>query len=174
MAQLWRHSAFVAALCHELARVTPGLEPAQALLCGLLHDIGALAIIGASRKKPELAENPELLDQVLSNLKADVGAMVLKKWDFPGYFVQVALHAEEWMRDKRHEPDYVDLLLVAQLHSYVGTTRMQHLPRLDLVPAFHKLALGKLTPRHSIGVLENAKEQIRELREMLAFPGASK
>jgi HD-like signal output (HDOD) protein len=169
--ELWQHSAYVAALCHELARVTPRLEPAQAMLCGLLHDIGALAIIGTARKKPELLENPQLLDLLLNNLKAEVGAMVLKKWDFPSFFVQVALHAEEWMRDKHHDPDYVDLLLVAQLHSYVGTPQMQSLPRLDLVPAFHKLALGQLTPRYSIALLEKAKEQIRELREMLAMPG---
>jgi HD-like signal output (HDOD) protein len=170
MVQLWRHSAYVAALCHELARITPGLEPAEAMLCGLLHDIGALAILGAARKKPELAENPELLDQVLNNLKAEVGAMVLSKWEFPDYFVQAALHAEEWMWDKSSTPGYVDLLLVSQLHSYVGSTYMHSLPRLDLVPAFHKLALGGLTPRHSIGLLENAKEQIRELRELLAYP----
>jgi HD-like signal output (HDOD) protein len=171
MIQLWQHSGYVAALCHELARVTPGLEPAQAMLCGLLHDIGALAIIGAARGKPELVENPELLDRVIDKLKAEVGAMVLRKWEFPSYFVQVALHAEDWMEDITEAPDYVDLVVIAQLHSYVGTERMSSLPRLDLVPAFHKLVLGKLTPRHSIGLLENAKEQIRELREMLALPG---
>jgi hypothetical protein len=44
---------------------------------------------------------------------------------------------------------------------------MGRLPRLDLVPAFHKLALGKLTPRHSIQILDNAKDQIREMRELL-------
>ncbi|MEJ2455959.1 MAG: HDOD domain-containing protein [Candidatus Thiodiazotropha sp.] len=170
MVQMRQHVSYVAAICHELARVTPGLEPAQALLCGLLHDIGALAIISAARSKPELSENPQLLDQVIDSLKAEVGAMVLRKWEFPSYFVQVALHAEDWMEDISHSPDYVDLVVVAQLHSYIGTPRMSSLPRLDLVPAFHKLVLGKLTPRHSIGLLENAKEQIRELREMLALP----
>lgn len=170
MLHLWQHSGYVAAICHELARVTPGIEPAQALLCGLLHDIGALAIIGGARSKPELTDDPALLDQVIQNLKAEVGAMVLRKWEFPSYFVQVALHAEDWMEDISHAPDYVDLVVVAQLHSYVGTPRVNSVPRLDLVPAFHKLVLGKLTPRHSIGLLENAKEQIRELREMLALP----
>ncbi|MCU7842838.1 MAG: HDOD domain-containing protein [Candidatus Thiodiazotropha sp. (ex Monitilora ramsayi)] len=172
MTKLWQHVSYVAPICHELARVTPGLEPDQALLCGLLHDIGALAILGAARNKPELAENGALLDQLIEGLKAEVGAMVLRKWEFPDYFVQAALHAEDWMEDISHDPDYVDLVVVAQLHAYVGTTKMHSLPRLDLVPAFHKLALGKLTPRHSIGVLENAKEQIRELREMLALPDA--
>jgi HD-like signal output (HDOD) protein len=169
MIQLWQHSGYVAALCHELARATPGMEPAQAMLCGLLHDIGALAIIGAARGKPELAENPELLDHVIDKLKANVGAMVLRKWEFPSSFVEVALHAENWMEDIKQTPDYVDLVVVAQLHSHVGTPQMKKLPRLDLVPAFHKLALGQLTPRHSIILLESAKEQIRELREMLSM-----
>ncbi len=171
MVKLWQHASYVAAICHELARVTPGLEPAQALLVGLVHDIGALAIIGAARSKPELSEDAVLLDRVIDSLKAEVGAMVLRKWEFPGYFVQAALHAEDWMEDTGDTPDYVDLVVVAQLHSYVGTAHMGELPRLDLVPAFHKLALGKLTPRHSIGVLENARERIRELREMLSLPG---
>jgi HD-like signal output (HDOD) protein len=169
MIKLWKHLSYVAPICHELANVTPGLAPDQALLCGLLHDIGALAIIGSARNKPELAENPELLNRVISSLKAEVGAMVLRKWEFPDYFVQSALHAEDWMEDISHDPDYVDLVVVAQLHAYVGTPMMAKLPRLDLVPAFHKLALGKLTPHHSIGILENAKEQIRELRELLAI-----
>ncbi len=169
MLDIWKHLSYVAPICHELAIVTPGLEPDQALLCGLLHDIGALAILGAATSRPELAENPELLDQVIDRLKAEVGAMVLRKWEFPDYFVQAALHAEDWMEDISHEPDYVDLVVIAQLHAYIGTPLMHTLPRLDLVPAFHKLALGKLTPRHSIGIIDNAKEQIRELRELLAI-----
>jgi HD-like signal output (HDOD) protein len=166
MLQLWKHLSYVAPICHELANVTPGLAPDQALLCGLLHDIGALAIISAARGNP-LIENPKTLDCVIANLKAEVGAMVLRHWQFPDYFAQSALHAEDWMEDITEEPDYVDLVVVAQLHAYVGTPMMAHLPRLDLVPAFHKLALGKLTPRHSIGILENAKDQIRELRDLL-------
>jgi HD-like signal output (HDOD) protein len=169
MVKLWKHLSYVAPICHELASVTPGLAPDQALLCGLLHDIGSLAILGAARSKPELAENPQMLDRVISNLKAEVGAMVLRKWEFPDYFVQSALHAEDWMVNIGDEADYVDIVVVAQLHAYVGTPMMARLPRLDLVPAFHKLALGKLTPRHSIGILDNAKEQIRELRELLSI-----
>jgi HD-like signal output (HDOD) protein len=169
MMDLWKHLSYVAPICHELAQVTPGLENDQALLCGLLHDIGALAILGAATAKPELAENPEQLDQIINRLKGEVGAMVLRKWEFPDYFVQAALHAEDWMEDISNEPDYVDLVVVAQLHAYIGTPRMYNLPRLDLVPAFHKLALGKLTPRHSIGIIDNAKDQIKELRELLAI-----
>lgn len=169
MIGVWKHASYVAPICHELARATPGLSPDQALLCGLLHDIGAVPIISEARKYKALVGNPRLLDRLIDNLKAEVGAMILKKWQFPDAFVQAALHADDWMLDLGEQPDYVDLVLVAQLHSYIGTPEMAKLPRLDLVPAFHKLALGKLTPQHSLNILENARERVHELRELLTL-----
>ncbi len=164
----WKHACHVAAISNELGRVTPGKSADHALLCGLVHDIGALPIISSARSHPEIAENSQILDQTIDNLKAEVGAMVLRKWGFADDFIHAALHSEDWMQDTSDEPSYLDLVLVAQLHACIGTAKMQQLPRLDLVPAFHKLALGRLTPRHSIGILENAKDQIRELKALLS------
>ncbi len=168
MVTLWKHACHVAAISQELGRVTPGKNPDHALLAGLVHDIGALPIISAARTHHEIAEQPQLLDETIAHLKAEVGAMVLKKWAFADDFIQVALHSDDWMQDTSDQPSYLDLVLVAQLHAYIGTPKMRQLPRLDLVPAFHKLALGRLTPRHSIGIVENAKESIRELRALLS------
>jgi HD-like signal output (HDOD) protein len=167
MLTLWKQACQVAAISHELARVTPGLSADHALLCGLLHNIGALPIISAARNQPEIEKRPEMLDRAVRHLQGEMGARVLREWDFDEDFIQVALHADEWMVDLDDRPSYLDLVLVAQLHAAIGTPQMQQLPRLDLVPAFHKLALGRLTPRHSIAVLENAKESIRELEKLL-------
>ena len=78
------------------------------------------------------------------------------------------MHAEDWMYDDSSSPRYVDLVIVAQLHAYIGSDKMECLPRLDTVPAFHKLALGQLTPRHSLAILENAKESIQALQALLS------
>ncbi|MBL3617314.1 MAG: HDOD domain-containing protein [gamma proteobacterium endosymbiont of Lamellibrachia anaximandri] len=163
----WKHACQVAPICHELARVTPGLSPDRALLCGLVHDIGALPIISAGRSHPEMSENPKLLEQVINNLQAEVGAMVLRKWEFADEFVQAALHAEDWMADDGDRPNYADLVRVAQLHVYIGTPMMRSLPRMDLTPSFHKLAQGKLTPSCSLGIIERAKSDIREMQQLL-------
>ncbi|KRT54489.1 HD-like signal output (HDOD) domain, no enzymatic activity [endosymbiont of Ridgeia piscesae] len=164
----WQHSCYVAPVCHELGRITPGMSPDRALLIGLVHNIGTLPIINASRGYPELTDNPQLLDQTINNLRHEIGAMVLRKWGFENDFVQAALHADDWMRDPQEKPDYTDLLLIARLHSYVGSPRMDQLPRLDLLPAYHKLALGRLTPRHSLAILQHAKAEIRDLRQLLS------
>lgn len=167
MAELWKHSRQVAALCHVLARKTKGLDPDKAMLAGLIHDIGIVPIISAAKAYPQLAENPEVLEKTINRLRAEVGNLVLRRWDFLEGFSDIALHAEDWGRDEGNTPDYTDLVIVSQLHSYIGTPRMNSLPRLDLVPAFHKLTLGKLTPRHSLKVLDEAKADIQAVENLL-------
>lgn len=45
---------------------------------------------------------------------------------------------------------------------------MEHLPALDTLPAFHKLALGDVTPHHSLAILGNARESIDAMRKLLS------
>jgi HD-like signal output (HDOD) protein len=92
--------------------------------------------------------------------------MVLRKWGFPGDMVQTVLHAEDWMRESERDADYTDLVIVAQLHAYAGSPNGRKLPPLFLVPAFHKLAGGVLTPQHSLAILEEAAAEIRTVEQL--------
>jgi HD-like signal output (HDOD) protein len=168
MHALWQHSTHVAALCHALAKRSPGFDPAQALLIGLVHDIGVIPILTGAHRYQGMAENKQLLERVVRRLRADFSALTLRKWNFAAEFVEAAQDAEEWFRDKRPQVDYADLLLVAQLHSFVGTPHMADLPRIDAIPAFRKLALGELSPRTSLRVLDAAKKEIDEVKRLIA------
>ena len=44
---------------------------------------------------------------------------------------------------------------------------MQNLPNLDQIPAFNKLAIGGLTPKLSLKVLEKADEKIARAESLL-------
>jgi hypothetical protein len=59
-------------------------------------------------------------------------------------------------------------LQIAHLHGLVQQRSELQLPRIDEIPAFHKLALGQLTPHLSLQVLEEARQQIDELKSLLA------
>ena len=162
MRQLWKHSTRVAALCFVLAKQTRTFPPDQALLAGLIHDIGEIAILtylGKYTAQESLKE--EQVDSVVTALRGQVGGMILRYWDFAPEFVSVAMEAEDWRRDPGPDPDYCDLVIVAQLHSFVGTPRMTSLPTLNELPAFTKLPLGELTPQNSLKILDEAQEQIR-------------
>ncbi|BAN68966.1 signal transduction protein [endosymbiont of unidentified scaly snail isolate Monju] len=164
---LWRHSCRVAAISTILARLTPGLDPERALLAGLVHDIGAIPLLHAARNLPALQKAPGLLDHLIDDLKGEVGQLTLEHWHFDHELARVARHAEDWQRLGTAIPDYLDVVLLAQLHAAVGQGTGSRLPRIDQIPAFRRLALGRLTPRHSIAVLDEAKREIAEIEDLL-------
>ncbi|MDD3518942.1 MAG: HDOD domain-containing protein [Chromatiales bacterium] len=164
---LWDHSTYVGALAFVLARLTPGFDAERALLAGLVHDIGVVPILAYADAQPSLLEDLPTFELAVQHLRGMIGGIVLEKWSFDRELVKVAVEAEDWFRDPSPEADYCDLVLIAQLHSYVGTPAMQHLPRINEVPAFGKLALGKLTPQLSIHLLDDAKDDITAVRRLL-------
>lgn len=164
----WRHAIDIAALAGVLTRLTPGLDGDRGLLVGLLHEIGALPILRLAAEFPDLAEQPLVLDEILSALAPEISAAVLRQWGMHEAFQDAALHQNHWFRDHEGGPDYTDVLVVAHLHLMVRDRTFHKLPRIDETPAFGKLAVGMLSPQLSLLVLDEARTQIQELRALLA------
>ena len=169
MQELWKHSTHVAALSFVLAKHDRRFNPELAMLIGLLHDIGVVAVLNYAKNFPVEAKQPEIIDQACRRLRAQTGSLILQKWGFSTDFILTALESEMWHRDKGITPDYCDLVIIAQLHSYVGTNRAFAAPAIHEVPAHSRLALGELTPRLSLKILDEAKEQIAETVALLNF-----
>lgn len=168
MKRLWDHSARVAAISHVLAKKLGNFDPEQALLGGLVHDIGVLAIINYASQFPEAEENKTIIDSTIRSLRGRVGSTILKNWGFPDWMPEMANEAENWMRSPPNKkPDYTDLIIVCQLHSFIGTDEMAEAPSIDKVPAFKRLGLSQLTPKMSLKILDEAKEEIAEARALL-------
>lgn len=167
MNDLWQHSSYVAAICAVLAHKTPGFDPDRAMLAGLVHDIGSVPILTLADNFPELGDNPAPLDKALDDFRGHVGALIMRKWNFPKDFEDVVLHAENWLRNESKEPDYTDLVIVSQLHSFVGKIDIHRYPKMDSLPAYTKLVTGKLDADLSMNILEIAKDEIWEMQKLL-------
>ena len=109
-----------------------------------------------------------MLDNTIQSLRAQVGSMILKKWDFPEGIPEVAKGAEDWMRSPSTKADYTDLIIISQLHSFIGTNKMSSAPSIGSVPAFKRLKLDTLTPKMSLKILDQAKDEIAEARALLS------
>jgi HD-like signal output (HDOD) protein len=160
---LWAHSAKVATISYVLASRFTKLEPDQALLGGLIHDIGVLPILRRAETYTQLANDPEALEEVIKHLHTVIGPFILEEWDFSPELVAVtSLHEDLW-RNEESTVTYVDVVIVANLHSYLGT--QHHLTQQDWseIPAFTKLGL---TPEESIATLDAAREELQELRSL--------
>jgi len=95
-------------------------------------------------------------------LQGEVGAALLEKWEFSDEIIEVIENAGDWLRNEKAQADYSDIVNIAQLHAYIGTPVMDTIPTIDVIPGFHKLALGKLTPEMSLQVIEKSQEEIEE------------
>ena len=167
MDEAWQHSADVAAISMVLARHTKLFNPEEAMLAGLVSNIGVLSVLNYAQSYPQLLEDEKLLRAWIDKLQSEVGAMVLEHWQFPDEIVEVARGCENWSRCPTTQVDLCDLVLVATLHSYIGKRRQPAPPRLDEVPAYQKMALGKLTPELTLQILVEARDQIEQTRSLL-------
>ena len=138
---LWEHSTQVAALSHALCSQFTKLKPDQALLAGLVHDIGALPILTMAEDVPELLENEAMLDSIISKAHCAVGEAILRKWNFPDDIIAVAAEHEDITRDKDGAADYVDIIIVANIESHMGSDHPLTKTDLSTVKAFAKLGL---------------------------------
>ncbi|MDJ0739854.1 MAG: HDOD domain-containing protein [Gammaproteobacteria bacterium] len=168
MEALWLRSAHVAALSYMLAKVTPGIDPEQALLAGLIHDIGAIAVIGGIAHFPRLAEREGVFHHVLGELSAPLGTRILDHWHLLDTFGEALRGVNDWHRSGWSIADIADVVLIARLHATIGSPDHRHLPFIDAVPAFRKLADGELTPLGSLAVLERAAAEVREIQSLIA------
>ncbi len=166
MHQLWMHSVRVAAICHVLAKHYSTLNPDEAMTIGLLHDIGVAAILNQASNYPELAANPIAIDETIKELRPQFCRCILESWRFSDVYITAAEEAENWMRESDGPADYCDILILAQLHSYVGSDMALDTPSLETVPAMSRLKLG---PAESMAVLQELNEEIDRVKTLLQF-----
>lgn len=168
MQVVWQHSTRVASICYHLAKAIRGFSADRALLAGLVHDIGALPVIAAAQDFRELKERPGLLLNCINELKAQVGAMVLRHWEFPEDLIEASSYAEDWTREGPETADYCDLVSVAHVFAAMGTPEFSTYPPIANLPAFARLTTGELDVDRTLAILEEAEADINELQAILS------
>ena len=159
----WNTAVEVAAICRMLATTIPGINPEQALLAGLIHNIGALPILVMAEDDDELFNDSAALGQVIWELQGPVGALILKTWNFAEPLVEVVTHAYDFDYDHTGGPTFVDLVQTALLQG--GHVPEQFAPdNWSTVPAFAKLGID--TDVNVIEIEEN-QEMIENTKQSL-------
>jgi len=164
MRQVWVHSTQVASISYVIA-ASAGLEKDQAMLAGLIHDIGTLPILVEAEDIDELREDEALLQRVIKKLHTIIGSKILSTWDFPQSLIDVAGQHENLDRDPGGPADLVDVVIVANLQSYLGTDHPYTQLDWNEIPAFRRLGIE---PDVNIIDVEENAEQIQEVQAMLA------
>lgn len=136
----WNRAAEVAGIATVLCRFCTNLNPGQATLAGLVHQIGVLPILTFAEHNQYLLTDAFILDKVIDKLAPAIGNRILATWDFPEDVRQVPSAHLNFQADKP-TADYADIVTVALINSYGGTDHPYTRMDLNRVTAFGRLGI---------------------------------
>jgi HD-like signal output (HDOD) protein len=158
----WLQSIMVSSISHILAKLTKKADPDEALLAGLLHNIGVLPILTFADSLPEGAYQLADIDLCINEIHGQIGSFILEKWDFPDNLKKVPLQSADWFTNTTENLDLTDIVLLAKYHNFLASPGHTELPLITTLPAFQKLQNEPLTSEMSLQILYDAKQQIAE------------
>lgn len=140
MREVWNKSTEIAGICHVLCRNYTRLMPDQATLAGLVHQIGVLPILTYAEEHNELLADSISLNHVIEQIHPIIGDKILRTWEFPEPIAMVPSQYLDFSRNSA-KVDYVDIVQVATLQSYLGSEHPYTQLDWSQIPAFAKLGL---------------------------------
>lgn len=168
--RIWKQSVYISALSFVLADITRQVNPEEALLAGLVCDLGALPFLHFADNLSKEYYNEDDITAVLPYVKGPVGFKILCEWGFPEEFVKIPVYSEDWYQNSSKELSLLDIVVLSRLHSEIGQKKdVAGLPAITSIPAASKLKNYSLSPELSLNVLHEAKHKVSEA--LKAFSG---
>lgn len=164
--QLHHHSAEVSAHAYAIAKNFTKLNPDDALLAGLVHNIGYLPMATCVESFPEVEDNPDLFIEVMGKMHTKVGEMILKSWSFPDHIIDASIHYVDQFRAGSATADLTDIVIIAGLNTHRGTEHSSTLPDWSQYPAFKKIGINSSDDIHK---LDQINPDIDNARVMLGI-----
>ena len=130
---VWSHSIHAAVIAHALARVRTALNPDEAFLAGLLHEVGKLYILMRAKDIGPAPQVDAALTSVLGGWHARVGRAVIETWELPAELAVAVGEHESVSLEARDPPTLTAVLAVA---NYLA----EHSEAACADPEFHSKA----------------------------------
>lgn len=163
--EIWVNSIGIAAIARFLAGNISGMDKEEALLAGLIHNIGGLPILTKLDEKLGYDADPKLINHLVSRIAPKLGSLVLRQWDFPDRLAIVPRECINFTRDSA-EVDYADIVMVARLQHQLTNNKLQ--PEEEFEKWQHYPAFAKVGIEPEVVVLDDddAAEEVAEVHRM--------
>jgi len=166
---LWQHSMNVGALSYVIAKKLTKINPDEAMLAGLLHDIGKYYILTRSEQYPVLFSEPRMLDDIMRKWHTSIGRKILETWNFSEDIAQATEDHETLDRMHFGPSNLSDVVMIANLFAQNG--ELQPPAELDWenIPALKRLDINNET---ASDIIDESREQIQSVIQALGNQGA--
>lgn len=167
--EIWKESLAISIISFVLASITRQVNPEEALLAGLMCNIGSVPFLSFAANFPKEYCTETDIGLALPHIKGPVGYKVLRDWGFVEEYLQVPLYADDWYQNNSDSLNLTDIVVLSRLHNQMGKKQLVDLPMITSIPAACKLKNFSLSPEFSLNILHEAKQQINDA--MKAFSG---
>lgn len=138
---LWHESIVTAALTWATARQVPHINVDEAMLTGLVHNIGKVYILSRSQRLAGGAFAISDTVPIVRDWHANVGRAIVESWQFAAHIAAAVGEYEEFDRVVR-KADMVDVLQIATLlRPSVADPQLPVSSYLSTLPAYTRLSL---------------------------------
>ncbi len=141
---VWQRSVEIASICRLLAAEQADIEPEQAMLAGLIHNIGCLPILKMAENEQALQDDPESVKNISQQIQHQLANIILSFWHLPNDLVMAASGWHQFDRQHDGSADYIDLIQVAILQSQQYKDE-PWLPEASTVMALQRLGMDATT-----------------------------
>jgi HD-like signal output (HDOD) protein len=162
--ELWHEATMVAALCFAVASRVQGVNQDEAMLSGLMHNVGKIYILARAHKHQELFNDRATLDGIIRDWHANVGKAIVENWGFSADLASAIGDHEDLERTMEGKGDLTDVLTVASmLAAFLGKETDLEL-NMQGVKAFSRLQLDN---SKCIYIMDACAEEIAAMRNAL-------
>ncbi len=159
----WKQSIRISALSYTLAKLTHCGDPEEALLAGLISNIGVVPFLKYADVQVNENYHLDEVKKAIPFVTGALSALILDKWNFPDNMKNIPLTTKNWyLVESEKKANLSDIVLLAKYHSYIGTDAMNKLPLITSLPSYAYIKNGELSPDKSLKILHDAKQQISD------------
>jgi putative nucleotidyltransferase with HDIG domain len=159
-----KHCIDVCALAYVLAKRQSSIAADEAMLVGLLHDIGKFYILSRIEAFPDLFSEEQTLHELLQQWHTGVGRAIVEAWEFPEQIAEAVDEHELLDREHFGPADLTDIVSVANLLAHMDEP--QYAERVDpsQIPACQRLNVDTDTIQE---LLQESEAEVRSMAQAL-------
>lgn len=139
--EVWQDGVQVAAISRVLADTSPKINREEAMLAGLLHNIGALPILARLDDLHADDIDASTVHQLIEELAPETGTRILQSWKLPEPLIAVPEGCHRLDRNSGPEIDYADIVLASRLQYLFTQGLLEVTQEMSNLPALKKLGI---------------------------------